>query len=50
LRYEHQYSELAGVSQGKGIEEKLTEICKKNDIVFMAIFRFLRQREAEEEE
>jgi predicted nucleotidyltransferase len=24
--------------RGKGIEEKLTEICKKNDIVFMVIF------------
>jgi predicted nucleotidyltransferase len=24
--------------RGKGLEEKLAEICKKNDIVFMAIF------------
>jgi predicted nucleotidyltransferase len=29
---------LPGALQKRGIEEKLAEICKRNDIVFMAIF------------
>ena len=29
---------LPGVLQKRGLKEKLVEICKKNDIIFMAIF------------